>query len=161
VHGPIHLYLSRSGSLVLGDHTAIISRPQSNLVGISQTTTFQTIGEGTIQIASHAGLSGTVISARQSIAIGHRATVGANARIYDHNFHSLDPENRKDPQKDQKDVRSQPVSIGDDVFIGANAMILKGSSIGDRCIIGAGAVVAGMTIPDDSIVVGNPGRIVS
>ncbi len=52
------------------------------------------------------------------------------------------------------------VTIGDDVFIGANAIILPGVTIGNRVMIGAGAVVS-KDIPDNSVVVGNPARVVS
>jgi len=52
----------------------------------------------------------------------------------------------------------KPVSIGDDCWIGGNAVILPGVSIGDRCIVGAGAVVT-RDVPDDSTVVGNPAKI--
>jgi carbonic anhydrase/acetyltransferase-like protein (isoleucine patch superfamily) len=49
--------------------------------------------------------------------------------------------------------------IGDNVFIGINAMILMGSNIGNNVIIGAGAVVKG-TVPDNTIVAGNPAGII-
>lgn len=51
------------------------------------------------------------------------------------------------------------VTIGDDVFIGNGAIILPGTHIGSKVVIGAGAVVA-KDIPDNSIVVGNPCRII-
>lgn len=51
------------------------------------------------------------------------------------------------------------VYIGKRTFIGAGAIILPGVSIGKNCLIGAGAVVRG-SIPDNSVVVGNPGKIV-
>jgi len=51
------------------------------------------------------------------------------------------------------------VEIGDNVFIGKNAVILPNSFIGERTIIGAGAVVAGQ-IPPNSVVVGNPCKII-
>lgn len=51
-----------------------------------------------------------------------------------------------------------PISVGDDSFIGARASIL-GGTIGKNCIIGACAVVKG-NIPDNSIAVGNPARII-
>ncbi|MCK5536211.1 MAG: acyltransferase [Bacteroidales bacterium] len=51
------------------------------------------------------------------------------------------------------------IFIGENTFIGIRVIILPGTTIGKNCIIGAGAVVKG-TIPDDSIVVGNPSRIV-
>ena len=45
----------------------------------------------------------------------------------------------------------KPVSIGDDCWIGGQAVILPGVSIGQRCIIGAGAVIA-KDVTDDTIV---------
>ena len=53
----------------------------------------------------------------------------------------------------------KPVTISANSFIGAGAIILPGSEIGKNCIIGAGAVVKGK-IPDDSIVIGNPAKII-
>lgn len=48
-------------------------------------------------------------------------------------------------------------TIGDNVFIGMNAIILMGSHIGNNVIIGAGAVVSGV-VEDDSVYAGNPAR---
>jgi acetyltransferase-like isoleucine patch superfamily enzyme len=52
-----------------------------------------------------------------------------------------------------------PICIGNDVYIGVNAVILPGVTIGNRCIIGAGAVVT-RSIPDNSVAVGVPARVV-
>ena len=52
-----------------------------------------------------------------------------------------------------------PITIGDNCFIGWNAIILPGVSIADNCIVGAGAVVT-KDIPANSVVAGNPARIV-
>ena len=52
------------------------------------------------------------------------------------------------------------VSIGENSFIGAGAVILPGTQIGKLCIIGAGAVVKG-EIPDYSVVVGNPCKVIN
>lgn len=51
------------------------------------------------------------------------------------------------------------VTIGDNVFIGAGATILKDVSIGNNCIIGAGSVVT-HSIPDNSVAAGNPCRVI-
>ncbi|MBE6673956.1 MAG: acyltransferase [Ruminococcaceae bacterium] len=55
--------------------------------------------------------------------------------------------------------RVAPVKIGDRVFIGANSTILMNTTIGNDVIIGAGSLVTG-NIPDDSIAVGVPARVV-
>lgn len=51
------------------------------------------------------------------------------------------------------------IDIGNDVFIGADAIILPGVKIGNKVIVGAGSVVT-HDIPDDSVAVGNPARVV-
>lgn len=56
-------------------------------------------------------------------------------------------------------VRVAPIIIGDNVFVGADAIILPGTKIGSNVIVGAGAVVA-HDIPDNSVVVGNPCKVV-
>lgn len=56
-------------------------------------------------------------------------------------------------------TKSGKVTIGDNVFIGANSVILPNTTIGNRVIIGAGTVVA-QDIPDNSVVIGNPCRII-
>lgn len=51
------------------------------------------------------------------------------------------------------------VTIGDNVFVGAGAIILPGVTIGDNVIVGAGAVIA-KDVPNDSVVVGNPAKVI-
>lgn len=54
---------------------------------------------------------------------------------------------------------SSPVRIGNNCFIGMNAIILMGTSIGDNCIVGAGSVVKGI-FPSNSVIAGNPARVI-
>ena len=54
--------------------------------------------------------------------------------------------------------RVEKTIIGDNVFLGAGAIVLPGVRIGDNCIIGAGAVVT-KDIPDNSVAAGNPARL--
>lgn len=55
--------------------------------------------------------------------------------------------------------KCKPVVIGDDCFIGAGTMILKGVTIGARSVIGAGAVVT-KSIPSDEVWAGNPAKLI-
>ena len=55
--------------------------------------------------------------------------------------------------------RVQKTTIGNNVFLGANSVILPGITIGDNVIIGSGCVVT-KDIPSESVVAGNPGRVI-
>lgn len=61
--------------------------------------------------------------------------------------------------QNDKVIERKPISIGNDVFIGANVVVLDGISIGDGAIIGAGAVVS-KDIPPYAIAVGTPIKII-
>ena len=61
------------------------------------------------------------------------------------------------PQK-VKGIKRKPIIIDEDCFIGANSIILKGTTLGKN-VVGAGSVVHG-TFPDNLIIAGNPAKIV-
>ena len=153
--GRIHVFTRRKNSIEIGDHVAIISRFRSNPVGLTNPCVLDTWMGGKIKIGNHVGMSGVVLSSRSSITIGDHTLLGGNVRIFDHNYHSLDWEKRRNGLLDRQDVRTAPVVIGDDVFVGTNAMILKGVTIGDRAVIAAGSVVS-KDIPAGEIWGGNP-----
>lgn len=54
---------------------------------------------------------------------------------------------------------TKPIVVGSDVYIGTNVIILPGVTIGNKVVIGAGAVVA-TDIPDNSVAVGVPARVI-
>ncbi len=87
------------------------------------------------------------------ITIGHCALIGPGCSLICTN-HALDPTERL------KGVfNDRPITIGENVWLGANVTVLPGVTIGDRAVIGAGSVVT-HDIPADSIAVGNPCRVV-
>ena len=51
------------------------------------------------------------------------------------------------------------ITIGNNTFIGSNCILLPNTNIGSNCIVGAGSVVRGI-IPDDSVVIGNPAKVI-
>jgi maltose O-acetyltransferase len=98
-------------------------------------------------------MNGTEILALKRVQLGKGCMVGARTVILDSDFHGLHPRQRR-----MVGV-SKPVEIGDNVWIGMGAMILKGVTVGQDAVIGASCVVT-RDVPDGAIVVGNPMRIV-
>jgi len=87
-----------------------------------------------------------------SVTIGNNVFCGPAVQIYTAT-HPLNAIHRRNKEN------ARPVVIGDDCWIGGAAVICPGVTIGARCVIGAGAVVT-KNIPDDSLAVGNPARVV-
>jgi acetyltransferase-like isoleucine patch superfamily enzyme len=159
VDGHVIIRAARSGAIQFGQNVFIKSRGASNLMGRTNPTILNCMGEGRISFGDNSGCSFAVLSSKSSIRIGENTIIGGNARIYDHDFHGLDYLSRRAAMSDEAACKTAPVVIGNDVLIGANAIILKGVSIGDRSVIGAGAVVSLKDIPPDSLVAGNPARV--
>ena len=84
------------------------------------------------------------------VSMGDNVTIAVNAMILTHDASTK-------PFLGYSKVGS--VSIGSDVFIGAGSIVLPGVSIGDNVIIGAGSVVT-RDIPDNSVAVGNPAKVI-
>lgn len=93
---------------------------------------------------------GVRISSAESIQIGDNCMLAANASITDSDWHGL--YNRIRPFRCTK-----PVVLGDNVWLGEGAMILKGVTIGDNAVIGAGSVVT-RDVPANTVVAGNPAK---
>ena len=102
-------------------------------------------------------MSATTIYSRASIHIGKHTSIGANVKIFDHDFHPIDPDERL--EHPNSGMKCRPIEIGENVFIGCNCIILKGSVIGDNCVIGAGSVVSG-TFNANCVIAGNPARVI-
>ena len=109
---------------------------------------------GDVMIGSHTriGLHNTIIG---PVVIGSHVNLaqGITVTALNHNF--------DDTQKriDEQGVSTIPVTIEDDVWIGANAVILPGVTIGNHCVVAAGAVVT-KDVPPHSLVAGVPAKVI-
>ena len=95
-----------------------------------------------------------LIAQRTSITIGDHCRIGPNVRIFDSDFHAVNPEERLA----SGEARAAAVEIGRNVFIGDGTTILKGVIIGEGSVVAAGSVVM-RSVPPRSLVVGNPATI--
>jgi acetyltransferase-like isoleucine patch superfamily enzyme len=109
---------------------------------------------GDVMIGNHTriGLHNTIIG---PVEIGSHVNLaqGITVTALNHNFD--DTEKRIDEQG----VSTNPVTIEDDVWIGANAVILPGVTIGNHCVVAAGAVVT-KDVPPHSLVAGVPAKVI-
>lgn len=94
------------------------------------------------------------IIALQSITIGNDCLIGDQVTIYDSDFHETNPDLRK-----SNTPPSKPVKIGNNVWLGSRAMVLKGVSIGDNSVVGAMSLV-NKSIPPNSLAVDAPIKVI-
>ncbi len=140
------------GRIVIGKNVRISGKPTIAFSRHLQSQPEFIVGDGTF-IAHN-----TVFAIAQSIRIGKNCLVAGGTTIIDNDGHPLDPDRRR--RKDKLLIEEiQPVVIGDDVWLGGSAVVLKGVTIGDRAVVASRAVVTKDVAPD-TVVAGNPARVV-
>ena len=128
-----------------------------NPVGLNCPNLVQTLARGAeLTIGDDVGISGAVISCTRQVAIGNRVLIGANARIFDSDFHPVQSPERR---YDREGIRQAPVVVGDDCWLGAGAILLPGTVLGDNVVVAAGAVVTGSFGPG-LVIGGVPARVI-
>lgn len=147
----------RGSRIVIGKHITLRSTPRSNPLAPNHAVVLATRSRGAVlSIGEGCGLTGTTIVAEERVEIGDRVLFGANVIVADTDFHPLAPERRR---VDINAGKHKPIRIEDDVFIGMNALILKGVTIGEGAVVGAGSVVRS-DVPPRAIVAGNPAVVI-
>jgi acetyltransferase-like isoleucine patch superfamily enzyme len=144
----------RPSRIAIGDGLEMRNWFSSNPLGVVRPCLLATWAEGAeIAIGDSAAMSGATICAQVRIVLGNRVVLGANSVIVDTDFHRLEPARRFEPGI------AEAVIVEDDVFIGTQVLVLKGSRIGRGAVIGAGSVVSG-EIPPGMVAAGNPARVI-
>lgn len=110
------------------------------------------VGDVTIGDHTRIGIHCTVIG---PVCIGNHVNLAQGITVTALNHIFKDSSRRIDEQG----VSTKPVVIGDDVWIGANAVILPGVTIGRHCVVAAGAVVT-KDVPDHTLVGGVPAKVI-
>ncbi len=145
-------YINGRGRIVLGDNVFLAGK--STLVFGNRRHELPELIVGDDTFIGH----DCVLAAAQSVRIGKHCLLASEVRISDFDGHPVDAARRRAKEPTPPDA-VKSVRIGDDVWLGTGAVILKGVTVGDRSIVGAYAVVT-KDVPPDAIVAGNPARIV-
>ena len=152
---PGRIYVMGGGNISISDDFYFSSGNAVNPISSNLRGSLYVEDGAQLSIGNHVGMSSTRIWVSQAITIGDHVNIGGGTLITDTDAHPLD---WKDRRNNRGKVLSAPVIIEDDVWIGAQCIILKGVTIGARTVIGAGSVVT-HSIPADCIAAGNPCRI--
>ena len=138
-YGFPRIYRHRNSQIIIGNNFEARSWWFSNPLGINHPLILCTWQENAkIEIGNDVGISGGSLVASKEIKIGDRVLIGANTTIIDTDFHPLKGE---DKRYSKENIKSFPVIIEDDSFIGINSTILKGVTIKKGVNIAAGEVV--------------------
>lgn len=111
--------------------------------------------DSSITIGDNCRINGASIHAEKNITIGNNCVLASGIHIMDSNGHQVSSMNRTVGRD-----TPIPIMIGNNVWVGVNSIILKGTIIGDNCVIAAGSVVKG-TFQENSIIAGNPAMVVN
>lgn len=145
LHSGVKVRVS-NGSVEIGHLSEIHERVVLSAIGTSRAAR--------VSIGDHTSIwYGTVISARHEISIGRHCAISWNCTIIDNDMHEvIYPDNTPRARKGDETVR-----IGDHVWIGASAIVLKGVTIGENSVVGAGAIVT-QDVPSHTLVAGSPAK---
>lgn len=158
--------VSGHGEVIIGDNFVFTSGSGinpicRNICGCIHTET----DDSKITIGNNVGISSACIWAQTSITIGDNVNIGGDCLIMDSDAHPHDFIKRRKEfavkigiENYMREIPSKPIIIGDDCWLGARCIILKGVNIGARSIIAAGSVVT-KDVPEDCIAAGNPAKV--
>lgn len=146
----VHINALSERGIVLGDNVTIAKRAILNCTGVIANK-----GTG-IMIGNNSAVGAlSFLGGQGGITIGNDVIMGPQVNIFSENHNFSDPEMVIRKQGESR----KGVTIGNNCWIGAGVTILDGVNISNGCIIAAGSILTD-SIPENSIVMGAPGKVV-
>ena len=159
-------FIERTASFRRYRSTQPVGLALGNNVTVYTWTEFSVEPDATLSVGDDSVLAGAIFMCAKRITVGRGVVISYHVTIADSDFHPLDAASRRqdaiasapggDPAL-RVPIESQPVTIGDGVWIGIGAYILKGVRIGDGARVLAGSVVT-RDVAAGTTVGGNPAR---
>ncbi len=149
--------LAERGDITIGEHAflsplAMVDAEKLNM-GAASLIAAHAYVTGSIEMGDNCTVNAFTV-VRGTVSMGDGVRIGAHTSILGFN-HSMDP---SEPVFKQP-LTSKGISIGDDVWIGSNVIVLDGVNVGPHAVLAAGAVVT-KDVPDWAIVGGNPAKTI-
>jgi len=145
------------GKIVIGKNFIANSGKMHNPIGGDICLRLIAQKEGILEIGENVGISNSTIVCWEKVKIDDYVFIGGSCKIWDTDFHSIDPEERR--LLGDRETKTSPIHIKKYAFIGGDSIILKGVTIGENSIVAAGSVVT-KNIPDNEIWGGNPAKFI-
>ena len=144
--------------LRLGNKFVMVNCAKHAVLGRNNKCKFVVYKNAKLIIGKNVAMSNCTIVATSSITLGDNIMIGGGVTIIDSDFHSLNPAHWH-TDLDELNMKSKPVKIENNVFIGMDSKILKGVNIGSNSIIAAGSVLFS-SVPENEVWGGNPAKFI-
>ena len=151
------IFIINKGKINIGHNFLANSSKYANPIGGDNILRLVVRKNGELIIGNHVGISNSTIVCWKGIEIEDYVFIGGGCKIWDTDFHSTDPVDRR--HNDNANVKTENVTLREYAFIGGGSVILKGVTIGKNAVVAAGSVVT-RSVPDNEIWGGNPARFI-
>ena len=159
---PVFKLPGQNSKIILGNKVVLNSDMKNSNTALTFRCTLVCGINGTIEIGDGTMLNGVSVTAYEKVSIGKNCQIASSTFISDTDFHPVNAKVREQQalgyKYDFNEVGKKEVVIGDNVWIGWGAIILKGVNIGNNSIVAAGSVVL-KDVPPNALVAGNPAEI--
>ena len=159
-----HFKIPKNGRVEFGHNVVLNSDFYQSNTALTFRCKFVTGYEGKISVGENTMFNGGCVVAYEEVIIGKNCQFASSTMIADTNFHPVDARERELQVTGKpflfSSVKNARIKIGNNVWVGWNCTILKGVQIGDNTIVAAGSVVTSGVYPENSILAGNPAKVV-
>jgi len=156
--------LPRDGKIYFGNNVVLNSDFKNTNTALTNRCKFVTGYTGKIIVGNNTMFNGVCVVSYKNVVIGNNCQIASATLITDTDFHPIDAIERERQVSGQSfsfdSVKKAEIIIGDNVWIGWNCTILKGVVIGNNSIVGAGSVVLAGNYPANTLIAGNPAKVV-
>jgi len=145
------IHKAQGARIIIGPGTTLISKSKYNSAGVNHPVILGAVRkDAVLHIHGGLGASGSAIVAMKSVILEEGVGLGANADVYDTDFHPVNPSK-------SEQILAVPVRICKRVWVGGHSKVLKGVTIGENSVIGAGSIVT-RDVEPNSLYAGVPAK---